>query len=48
VEKQLFDTEFLVGDKDKELQKVRDEFRVLEEQLTEKNRELEDKVAWFR
>ncbi len=48
VEKKLYETEFLVGQKDVELQRMRDE-NMQERQLHEGQiKTLEDKVAWFR
>lgn len=48
VEKQLFDTEFLLGERDSELQKMRENFIKEKEQLRERMAELEDKVSFFR
>ncbi len=48
VEKKLYETEFLVGQKDVELQRMRDE-NMQERHLHEGQiKTLEDKVAWFR
>lgn len=48
VEKQLYDTEFLLGDKDKELLKLKEELNESRKKLTGQIDELEEKVAWFR
>eukprot|EP00347_Sterkiella_histriomuscorum_P002106 403369452 len=48
VEKQLIDTEFIVGDKNSEMQKLRDEFRMSKEQTTQQIYDLEEKISWFR
>lgn len=48
VEKQLYDTEFSVGEKTSELTKIK-EGNMKERQLSEQQiRDLEDKVKWFR
>jgi len=48
VEKQLYDTEFSVGEKTSELIKIK-EGNMKERQLSEQQiRDLEDKVKWFR
>ena len=47
-EKQLYQTEFLVAEKTKEIEKIRNE-NMQERQLAEGQiKELEDKVKWFR
>ena len=47
-EKQLYQTEFLVTEKTKEIEKIRNE-NMQERQLAEGQiKELEDKVKWFR
>ena len=47
-EKQLYQTEFLVAEKNKEIEKIRYE-NMQERQLSEGQiKELEDKVKWFR
>ncbi|CDW77663.1 UNKNOWN [Stylonychia lemnae] len=48
LEKQLIDTEFIVGDKNSEIQKLRDEFRVNKEQTNQQIGDLEEKIQWFR
>lgn len=48
IEKQLLDTEFILGGKERELQKERDSFIAGKQQLIERVRELEDKVSFFR
>ena len=48
IEKQLYDTEFVIGEKSKELETTRDT-NLKERQLSEeKVKDLEDKVKWFR
>lgn len=48
VEKQLFDTEFLLGEKASEISKLKDDFVVQKQSLTDRIKELEDKVSFFR
>ena len=48
VEKQLYDTEFLVGERDKELQKIRDEWIKERQTLKDEISQLQDKVSFFR
>ena len=48
VEKQLYETEFLVGQRNQEIQRMRDQ-NMQERALSESQiKDLEDKVAWFR
>ena len=48
VEKQLYETEFLVGQRNQEIQRMRDQ-NMQERALSEGQiKDLEDKVAWFR
>lgn len=47
-EKQLFETEFIVGERDKEIQNLKSEFKSHREQKDKDIAELEGKVAWFR
>ena len=48
LEKQLYDTEYLLGERDQEIQKMRDEFIKQKDSMAEKIRDLEDKIAFFR
>lgn len=48
VEKQLYETEFLVGQRNQEIERMRDQ-NMQERALSESQiKDLEDKVAWFR
>ena len=48
IEKLLYDTEFVIGEKSSELQSVKDA-NLKERKLSEQQiKELEDKVKWFR
>ena len=48
VEKQLYETEFLVGQRNQEIERMRDQ-NLQERALSESQiKDLEDKVAWFR
>lgn len=48
VEKQLYDTEFLLGERVSEISKLKDDFVVQKQTLGDRIRELEDKVSFFR
>jgi hypothetical protein len=48
VEKQLYDTEFLLGERNAELTKAKNEAIETKSQLTDKISELEDKISFFR
>ena len=48
IEKQLYDTEFLLGEKNTEVQKIRDEMISQRQSLNERIEELEEKVKFFR
>lgn len=44
----LLETEFLVGEKEREITKVKEEIIKEKEELYLKIKDLEDKVNWFR
>lgn len=48
IEKQLYDTEFVVGEKDKELQKVKEEWIQDKRKMQDEISQLQDKVSFFR
>lgn len=48
VEKQLYDTEFLLGERNAELTKTKSEAVETKKQLTDKINELDDKISFFR
>lgn len=48
VEKQLYDTEFLLGERNTELAKTKNEAIETKSQLGDKIAELEDKISFFR
>ena len=48
VEKQLYETEYLLSEKNSELQKARDGWILERSHLEEQIKELTSKVAWFR
>jgi hypothetical protein len=48
IEKQLYDTEYMVGEKDKELNKVKEEWIKDKETLKEEISQLQDKISFFR
>jgi len=47
-EKQLYDTEFLVGEKDRELEKLQEESAKTSKYNEELISELKEKIVWFR
>jgi len=48
LEKQLYDTEFIVGEKDRELVKVKEEWATEKTRLNEDLKDLQDKIKFFR
>jgi hypothetical protein len=48
IEKQLYETEFLVSEKNSELQKARNNWILERTHLEDQIKELTAKVAWFR
>jgi predicted nucleic acid-binding Zn-ribbon protein len=48
VEKQLYDTEYVVGEKDKEINKIKEEWMQERQTLKEEIAQLQDKVSFFR
>lgn len=48
VEKQLYETEFLLGERNSELTKAKNEAIETKNKLTDKITELEDKISFFR
>jgi chromosome segregation ATPase len=48
IEKQLYDTEFVVGEKDKELQKIKEDWIQDKHRMQDEISQLQDKVSFFR
>lgn len=48
VERQLYDTEFVMGEKDRELAKVKEDWIKEREKMKDEIKELQDKISFFR
>ena len=48
MEKKIYEAEFIIGEKERELQKLKEDSMNEQEVMTSKVKELEEKVKWFR